>query len=117
VRLFLPEAGLPKLHTGQPVQLRLVAFPYQRYGLIQARLDWISQATVNTPSGSIFEATATLVPGGANNKIKPSIGMSGEARIVVGHRTLLQKALETFQTLRDNMKAQLQIPEGEPSRP
>lgn len=117
VRLFLPEAGLPRLQTGQRVQLRFVAFPYQRYGAVQARLDWISQAAVNTPSGSTFEATATLLPDGPNVRINPSIGMSGEARIVVGHRTLLQKTLETFQTLRDNVKSQLQVTEERRGRP
>jgi hemolysin D len=104
IRLFLPETGLPRLRVGQPLQLRFVAFPYQRYGIMQARLDWVSPAAVNGSGGPAFEARATLMPSIAQNRIALSIGMRGEARIVVGHRTLLEKALETFQTLRENAK-------------
>jgi HlyD family secretion protein len=102
VRLFLPETGLPRLRVGQPLQLRFVAFPYQRYGALQARLDWVSPAAVNQPDSSSFEARATILPSGGQNKIKPGIGMRGVARIMVGSRTLLEKALEPFRMMREN---------------
>jgi HlyD family secretion protein len=104
IRLFLPETGLPRLRPGQPLQLRFVAFPYQRYGTLPARLDWVSPAAVNGPGGPSFEGRATIVPAGAQNKINPGIGMRGEARIVVGRRTLLERVLEPFQMLRENTK-------------
>lgn len=104
VRLFLPETGLPRLTVGQPLQLRLIAFPYQRYGSLQAQLGWISPAAVNGPGGPSFEARATILPSGAQEKIKPGIGMRGEARIIVGRRTLLEEALEPFRMMRENVR-------------
>jgi HlyD family secretion protein len=104
VRLFLPETGLPRLRVGQPLQLRLVAFPYQRYGTLQAQLDWVSPEAVNGPGGPAFEARAAILPSGGQNKIQPGIGMRGEARILVGRRTLLEKALEPFQMMRENLR-------------
>ena len=41
-RLTLAEAGLPKLAIGQRVRFFFDAFPYQRYGAVSAKLDWIS---------------------------------------------------------------------------
>jgi multidrug efflux pump subunit AcrA (membrane-fusion protein) len=107
VRLFLPEAGLPRLLAGQTLRLRFVAFPYQRYGTFPAQLDWVSPAAVNGPTGPCFEGRATIVLIGTQNKINPVIGMRGEARIVVGRQTLLEKALEPFKMLRENTKTGL----------
>jgi hypothetical protein len=67
-------------------------------------LDWVSPAAVNGPGGPAFEARATILPSGAQNRIQPGIGMRGEARILVGRRTLLEKALEPFQMMRENMR-------------
>lgn len=107
VRLFLSEAGLPRLCVGQTLQLRFVAFPYQRYGTLSAQLDWISPAPVNGPAGPSFEGRATIVPASSQNKINPAIGMRGEARIVVGQRSLLEQMLEPLKMLRENTKTGL----------
>jgi membrane fusion protein len=106
VRLILPESGVPRVAVGQRLQLRFVAFPYERYGSVLARLDWISPAAINGQGGSTFEGRATLLPGDPESKIVPAIGMRGQARILVGSQTLIEKALETFKTLKRSGREQ-----------
>ena len=53
-RLLLSETGLPKLAVGQRVRFFFDAFPYQRYGAVDAKLNWISPSTVSTADGSHF---------------------------------------------------------------
>ncbi|MDQ2919263.1 MAG: HlyD family efflux transporter periplasmic adaptor subunit, partial [Verrucomicrobiota bacterium] len=45
-RLLLTESGLPKLAVGQRVRFFFDAYPYQRYGVVNARLDWVSPSVV-----------------------------------------------------------------------
>jgi len=105
-QLILSEAGLPKLASGQPVRLFFDAFPYQRYGVVNATLDWVSPSAVSSPQGQHFVGLASL------NKIEPSrrrplalrVGMGGEARIVVGERSIIEYAFEPIRQLRENMR-------------
>jgi multidrug efflux pump subunit AcrA (membrane-fusion protein) len=106
-RLMLNEPGLPKLAVGQRVRFFFEAFPYQRYGAVDAKLDWISPSVVSSPEGPHFVALASLdsatIP--ANRKPLPlRVGMRGEARIIVGQRTLIEYAFEPIRQLRENMR-------------
>ncbi len=94
VRLTVPESAFARLKPGQEVRLRYGAYPYQRYGSAAATLDRISPAAVDGAEGSAVPATGMLQAGPAGHRIEPRPGMRGEARIVIGRRTLLQKALE-----------------------
>jgi len=106
VKLTFGEAGLPKLASGQAVRLFFDAFPYQRYGIVNARLDWVSPSAVSSPQGPHFVGLASL------DKTDPTkrrplalrIGMTGEARIVVGGRTMIEYAFEPIRQLRENMR-------------
>ena len=94
VRLTVPESAFARLKPGQEVRLRYNSYPYQRYGSAAAILDRISPAAVDSAEGSALPATGMLQAGPAGHLIEPRPGMRGEARIVIGRRTLLQKALE-----------------------
>jgi membrane fusion protein len=101
-RLTLPESGLPRLRSGLELRLRYEAYPYQRYGSFPAQLTWISPAGVLDLSGRVFQATCKLhVPQGST--VIPRVGMRGEARILVGRRTLFNKILEPLRMLRERM--------------
>ncbi len=105
-RLLPAEAGLSKLAVGQQARLFFDAFPYQRYGTVSARLDWVSPSAVSSPEGSHFVASASLEEG-ASGRRKPlpvRVGMKGEARIVVGKRTLIEYAFEPIRQLRENVR-------------
>ncbi|MEP6974357.1 MAG: HlyD family efflux transporter periplasmic adaptor subunit [Spartobacteria bacterium] len=104
-RFQIGEAGLPKLANGQRVRLFFDAFPYQRYGVVNARLDWISPSAVAAPDGPHFVALGSL---DETERTKPKalglrVGMGGEARIVVGQRTMIEYAFEPLRQLRENM--------------
>jgi multidrug efflux pump subunit AcrA (membrane-fusion protein) len=104
-RLLLSEAGLPKLAIGQRVRFFFDAFPYQRYGAVDAKLTWISPSTVSTSDGSHFVGLASLEENKKpHSKVQPRVGMRGEARIVVGRRTLIEYAFEPIRQLRENIR-------------
>ena len=104
-RLLFSESGLPKLAVGQRVRFFFAAFPYQRYGAVDAKLDWISPSAVSSPDGSHFVGLASLDENKKNkSKVQPRVGMRGEARIVVGRRTLIEYAFEPIRQLRENIR-------------
>jgi membrane fusion protein len=104
-RLLLSESGLPKLAVGQKVRLFFDAFPYQRYGAVDAALTWISPSAVSSSEGSHFVSLASLDENKKpKSKVQPRVGMRGEARIVVGRRTLIEYAFEPIRQLRENIR-------------
>ena len=105
-QLRLSEAGVPKLASGQRVRLFFDAFPYQRYGVVNAKLDWVSPSTVSTAQGQHFAGLASLdeTELTKRNHLALRVGMGGEARIVVGQRTMIEYAFEPIRQLRENMR-------------
>ncbi|MGI8436613.1 MAG: HlyD family secretion protein [Chthoniobacterales bacterium] len=105
-RLTVQESALPRLKVGQRVRFFLDAYPYQRYGTVDAKLDWISPSTVTTPEGPRFVALASLddkTLAGRKRPVALRVGMRGEARIVVGKRTMIESVFEPLQQLRENV--------------
>ena len=105
-QLALGEAGLPKLNSGQKVLLFFDAYPYQRYGVVNARLNWTSPSAVASPQGQRFIGLASLEENALKKtrRLALMVGMGGEARIVVGQRTLIEYAFEPIRQLRENMR-------------
>jgi multidrug resistance efflux pump len=106
-RLLLQERGLSRLAAGQRVRLFFEAFPYQRFGTITGRLDWISPAAVTSTDGSRFVALASLDQTSIRVKgeLRPlRVGMKGEARVIVGSRRLIEYAFEPVRKLREDMQ-------------
>ncbi len=104
VRLLLQEAGVPKLAPGQKVRLFFDAFPYQRYGTITGKLEWVSPAAVNSPEGQRFTGRANLDQTAFQSRGHEQplrVGMKGEARLLVGTRTLVEYAFEPLRQLRE----------------
>jgi len=105
-QLTLSEAGLPKLASGQRVRLFFDAFPYQRYGAVNAKLEWVSPSAVSTAQGQHFVGLASLDESelAKRNRLTLRVGMGGEARVVVGRRTMIEYAFEPIRQLRENMR-------------
>jgi multidrug resistance efflux pump len=107
-RMMLTEAGLPKLAIAQRVRYFFEAFPYQRYGAVTGKLDWISPSAVTTAEGSHFVALGSLdryeISPRAGQVLPLRVGMRGEAHIIVGGRTLIEYAFEPIRQLRESMK-------------
>jgi multidrug resistance efflux pump len=107
-RMLLSETGLPKLAVAQRVRYFFEAYPYQRYGAVNGKLDWISPSTVSTADGAHFVALASLDRSTilqAHGKLLPlRVGMRGDAHIIVGGRTMIEYAFEPVRQLRESMK-------------
>jgi multidrug resistance efflux pump len=107
-RMTLNEAGLPKLAVAQRIRYFFDAFPYQRYGAVAGKLDWISPSAVTTTDGSHFVALGSLdsseISPRAGQVLPLRVGMRGDAHIIVGGRTLIEYAFEPIRQLRESMK-------------
>jgi multidrug efflux pump subunit AcrA (membrane-fusion protein) len=107
-RMTLNEAGLPKLAIAQRVRYFFEAYPYQRYGAVNGRLDWISPSTVTSTDGAHFIALASLdrstISQGRGKGLPLRVGMRGDAHIIVGGRTLIEYAFEPVRQLRESMR-------------
>jgi hypothetical protein len=104
-RITINETGLPKLAANQKIRYFFDAYPYQRYGAVNGKLDWISPSAVTAPDGPHFIALGTLDKGlNLRKKMLPlRVGMRGEAHIVVGGRSPIEYVLEPIHQLRENM--------------
>lgn len=107
-RLLLKEAGFPKLAIAQKVRYFFEAFPYQRYGALNGKLDWISPSAITSSDGPRFVALASLekttIPGGKGQSLPLRVGMKGEAHVIIGGRTLIEYAFEPVRQLRENLR-------------
>ena len=107
-RMALSETGLPKLAVAQRVRYFFEAFPYQRYGAVNGRLDWISPSAITTTDGSRFIALASLdrttISPRPGQVLPLRVGMKGEAHIIVGGRNLIEYAFEPVRQLRESLK-------------
>jgi HlyD family secretion protein len=106
-RILLAEAGMAKLAIAQHIRYFFDAFPYQRYGAVNGKLEWISPSAVKEADGPHFMAAGSLDRTTINNQGKGMplrVGMKGEAHIVVGHRTLIEYAFEPIRQLRESMQ-------------
>ena len=107
-RMTLNEVGLPKLTVTQRVRYFFEAYPYQRYGTVTGKLDWISPSAVTTSDGSRFTALGSLdrydIFSRAGKILPLRVGMRGDAHIIVGSRTMIEYAFEPIRQLRESMK-------------
>ena len=107
-RMTLNETGLPKLAIAQRVRYFFEAFPYQRYGAVTGKLDWISPSALLATDGSHFVALGSLdryeISPDAGQVLPLRVGMRGQAHIIVGGRSLIEYAFEPIRQLRENMK-------------
>jgi multidrug efflux pump subunit AcrA (membrane-fusion protein) len=107
-RMTLNDAGLAKLAIAQRVRYFFEAFPYQRYGTVSGKLDWLSPSAVTSTDGPHFIALGSLdryeISAQPKQALPLRVGMKGEARVIVGGRTLIEYAFEPIRQLRETMK-------------
>lgn len=104
--LALPQTGLSRLRTGQNVRLLFDAFPYQRYGVVRGKMDWISPAAIARGQAQAFEGFAALEEneiGVGTTSYPLRAGMGGTARITVGRRALIEYLFEPLRQMRENL--------------
>jgi len=96
------------LKVGQAVKLKFAAFPYQRYGFIGGKLEYISPATLPSDEAASkgqpvykgrvgFERDYFIVNG---ERIKLRYGMTAASEIIVRERRFIDLALDPFRNLK-----------------
>jgi HlyD family secretion protein len=89
---FVPAAGFGKVRLGQRVTLRLDAFPYHEFGLVDARVAAVSAVAVDGQYRVLLD-----LPNGlrlsSGRTVQFSQNMEGEARIQVDQLRLIQQLL------------------------
>lgn len=103
--LTVPEASIGRLKMDQGVKLKYDAFPYQRFGVRGGRLSWVSPSSIEGPHGATFKARVEIAEKevmvkGQAQRLAP--GMSGQAEIVIGKRSLISFAFEPLRQLKEN---------------
>jgi HlyD family secretion protein len=106
--LALPGAGVARLRAGLDTKLFFDAFPYQRHGARAGRVTWVSPAPVSSGAGAPTGFRAHVESGERavriDGRMQPLMaGMTGQADIVVGRRTLIAYAFEPLRALRENL--------------
>lgn len=100
--LTLPQDGVGLVQPGQRVRLLCEAFPYLRYGAQPATIRWVSPAGAEGSFRAFADLeTETVVVRGRPRPLAP--GMGGQARVVVGRRTLASLALAPIRELRESL--------------
>lgn len=104
LRVEIAEQDRAFLREGLPVKLKFSAFPYQRYGLINGTLEYMSPAT--KPSSQtkqpVYEARVTLERDHylvTDHKYPLRYGMTATAEVVVRERRLIDLALDPFRQI------------------
>jgi len=104
LRIEINEQDRAFLREGLPVKLKFSAFPYQRYGLIDGRLEYISPATKASAQTKqpVYEGRVSLARDHylvADKKIPLRYGMTATAEVVVRARRVVDIALDPFRQI------------------
>jgi HlyD family secretion protein len=104
VKVEIAENDRAFLREGLPVKLKFNAFPYQRYGVIDGTLEYVSPATKPGQQSRlpVYEARVSLDRDYyqvAETKYPLRYGMTAAVEIVVRKRRLIDLALDPFRQI------------------
>jgi hemolysin D len=104
LKIEIAERDRAFLHEGQSVKLKFNAFPYQRYGLINGTLEYVSPATKPSTQDKqpVYEGRVALERNYyqvAGSRYALRYGMTANAEIVVRERRLIDLGLDPFRQL------------------
>jgi HlyD family secretion protein len=104
VKVEIAENDRAFLREGLPVKLKFSAFPYQRYGLINGTLEYVSPATkpASLTKQPMYEARVSLERDHylvGDTKYPLRYGMTATVEIVVRARRLIDLALDPFRQI------------------
>ena len=97
VEAVIPQYNFGKVKTGQEVLLKFQAYPYQEFGSVKGRIEFISTA----PSDSGYLAKILLPQGLVTNykkQLQYRTGLSMQADIITDKRRLLERFFSSFRS-------------------
>jgi len=104
VKVEIAESDRAFLREGLPVKLKFNAFPYQRYGVINGTLEYVSPATkpASQTKQPVYQARVSLERDYyqvAETRYPLRYGMAAAVEIVVRERRLIDLALDPFRQI------------------
>jgi multidrug resistance efflux pump len=88
--VYIPQTNFGKVKTGQEVLLKFPSYPFQEYGSVSGRIDFISN--INTDSGYLAKV---ILPNGLNTSYKRQVqfrdGLQAQGEIITQNMRLLQR--------------------------
>lgn len=90
VEMLIPQYNFGKIQLGQQVLLKFQAYPYEQYGAVVGKIDYIN----STPSDSGYLAKVSLPEGLVTNYKKPLLyrnGLFAQADIITENMRLLER--------------------------
>jgi multidrug resistance efflux pump len=88
--VYIPQTNFGKVKTGQEVLLKFPSYPFQEYGSVSGKIDFISN--INTDSGYLAKV---ILPNGLNTSYKKQVqfrdGLLAQGEIITQNMRLLQR--------------------------
>jgi multidrug efflux pump subunit AcrA (membrane-fusion protein) len=88
--VYIPQTNFGKVKTGQEVLLKFPSYPFQEYGSVSGKIDFISN--INTDSGYLAKV---ILPNGLNTSYKKQVqfrdGLLAQGEIITQDMRLLQR--------------------------
>ena len=88
--VYIPQTNFGKVRTGQEVLLKFPSYPFQEYGSVSGKIDFISN--INTDSGYLAKV---ILPNGLNTSYKKQVqfrdGLAAQGEIITQNMRLLQR--------------------------
>lgn len=88
--MYIPQSNFGKVKLGQKVILKFSSYPYQEYGTIQGKVDFISRIGIDSGYLSKVKFTNNLVTT-YNKKIQYKDGMTANAEIITNDMRLIER--------------------------
>lgn len=88
--IYIPQANFGKVKTGQEVMLKFTSYPFQEYGSVNGKIDFISN--INTDSGYLAKV---ILPNCLNTTYKKQVqfrdGLLAQGEIITQDMRLLER--------------------------
>lgn len=90
------DAGF--VQAGQPVTVKLDAFPFTRYGTLEGKLAWISRDAIQDEKlGPVYAARVTVTPPPRGSEIEVTPGLAASAEIRTDERRVIDYLLSPLE--------------------
>ncbi len=99
--LHIPQNNFGKIKTGLQVNIKFSAYPFQEFGMVKGKIDFISEI----PQDSIFLAKVSLANGLQTNYKKTlsyRAGMKATAEIITAKNSLIDKIFYQWRKILNN---------------
>jgi multidrug efflux pump subunit AcrA (membrane-fusion protein) len=97
-RVFIPQNNFGKIKVGEEVLLKLNAYPYREFGIIKAKLDFVS--SIPTDSGFVAKV---ILPNGLITNYKKQLtyteGLSASAEIITVDQKLSDRLFNELKSV------------------